>query len=114
MLRKYGTVDQIKGHVIIILNPDDCSLRAAAELFCTKKTTLIFIALMPLRNGSKSSSEVTSFLEVRTLTNFLLLLFHNMFLTDDYNCTTKCQNHIPSVKINCMNDLNESISATHI
>ena len=39
--------DQIQGHVVISVNPDECSLSAAIELILKRKTTLLFIFMTP-------------------------------------------------------------------
>lgn len=65
--------DQIQGHVLISVNPDECSLRAATELILKKKTTLLFFFMIPtVEEHVLNAKEVLALIKVRR--NHILLI----------------------------------------
>ena len=52
--------------MVIVYNPDACSIRAAAELLISRKTVLVFVAILPGQSGNKiSGSKVLADFQVR-------------------------------------------------
>ena len=52
--------DKIQGHVVIILNPEEQSLKAATDLILKKKTTLVFVLLTHSSNSQDGQRRMSS------------------------------------------------------
>ena len=52
--------DKIQGHVVIILNPEEQSLKAATDLILKRKTTLVFVLLTHSSNSQDGQRRMSS------------------------------------------------------
>ena len=78
---QYYISDKIQGHVVILLNPEEHSLRAASNLLREKKTTLVFIVMLTHSHNQKNISSI-----VEVTTRFLFMYLYWFFISCFYFC----------------------------